>query len=91
MHTDAERNYAAKAARIRRASRGRKHPTRLHTDAERKHAAKAALSYFIKKINHRHVIKINKEDYRSFYNDLHKGALGNCGKLWYDYKSKCEI
>ena len=43
MHTDAERKYAAKAARVRRASRGRwLFPTRLRSPMQRKYAAQAA-------------------------------------------------
>ena len=43
MHTDAERKYAAKAARVRRASRGRwLFPTRLRRPVQRKYAASAA-------------------------------------------------
>ena len=43
MLTDAERKYAAKAARVRRASRGRwLFPTRLRSPMQRKYAAEAA-------------------------------------------------
>ena len=43
MHTDTERKYAAKAARVRCASRGRwLFPTRLRRPVQRKNAAKAA-------------------------------------------------
>ena len=48
MHTDAERKYAAGAARVRRASRGKnRSPTRLYTDAERKYAVGAVFSLLL--------------------------------------------